>query len=228
MTVRQTPIAPIQFGPTYEAEKMRRLSDQLRAIAAALNVLQGMLAGGDKSQVLAKTTNRSLDAHWSDALSAVESDGTGVSLIESFEDGVITLKSLVEGAGISITDNGDSITIAGEGSSGGAPADLTYLTLLNSSIALENSRFLRVDTSVLTMHDAGEGGALTIGILGNSIGGAQLQNLGSHGTFSIVQVDDSGRVTDGGQVQASDVGGLAAFVSMFAGGYPPQLGYAGI
>lgn len=212
MTAKLTALQPIQFGPQYEPEKMRRLSDQAMTLAKAINILQTALAQGASGQLLAKTTNRDFDTAWVNGLISIDSAGTGHSLISSLLHGALSLKSLAAAGSITLTDNGDTITITGSGGSGGAPGTLTYLTLMNEDSNLPNSRQLRIDTSVLAMHDSGAGGALILSVKGNSIGAAQLTNLGSEGVWTKVTVDSSGRVTEGGAVQASDVVGLADFI----------------
>lgn len=148
----------------------------------------------------------------SNAVTNVQTSGTGTSLIKSQASGVVTLKSLAQGSNVTITDDGSgTLTIASTG--GGTITSVgSGVTLVNAQTSQNTDLRSLVAGSNVTINSDGTGGlviAASAGVQSVTLTGdvtgtgtssitTTLANSGvSAGTYKSVTVDAKGRVTAG-------------------------------
>lgn len=113
--VRKSVNAPdIQF----KDPDLARLMQFVRAQANEIQRLQDAFAGGTLAQVLTKLSPGDYDATWQDAakgnVTGAKNLGTGKPLFKDVEAGLIALRSLIEGDGITITQSDTALTISAD------------------------------------------------------------------------------------------------------------------
>lgn len=112
MAARQIAKTDIQFSD----EKLRRLMAHVNRLTEEMQKLQAVLDEGREGQVLVKLSGRDYDATWGSAGGAGEvntgaNTGAGAGIFRDKTGAQLNFRSLVGGSGISISVDGDEITI---------------------------------------------------------------------------------------------------------------------
>lgn len=107
----------------FKDPQLTRLMDFVRALAVEVQKVQQMTAGGTTDQVLVKTGGADYAAAWGEGggggtVTDGQNLGAGTGLFKDLEGSLLSFKSLVEGANVTISNDGESVTIASVGTVG--------------------------------------------------------------------------------------------------------------
>jgi hypothetical protein len=195
-------------------EKLQRLSDFVRALATENRRLLQMIAAGSAGQVLTKQSATDYDAKWSagasGSITGAQNLGTaGVGIFASVTGTLIGLKQLIAGSNITLTPSTNAITISAAGGAGGV-GTVTSVSIASGDLTQSGSPITSAGTITLTIAN----GAVTY---------PKMQALSDDGLVLGRRIGDGA-----GQVEELTAADLRAIVGVSTGGYPKQLGYAGI
>ena len=197
----------IQFGD----ERLNRLAQAVRTMAAELQALQQMLRSGNAGQVLEKSTGKDYDATWVDtgagAVTGAENVGPGAGVYAGSVGSLLAFKTLIQGANITLTVGPTSITIAAAASSGG--------TGTVTSVGI-NSADLDVTGSPIATN-----GSIGLALKDNRVTYAKMQQTSTDGVVL-------GRRAGDGVGNVEELGGVDLAAILGTSGYPKQLAYSGI
>lgn len=118
---------------TFSDEKLNRLMEYVKTLERELHKVQAVLDQGTTGQVLTKQSARTYDASWAEPSGGgggTDADGTnlGTGEGEVFKitmAGVLQFRTLKEGTNITITQDGEEVTIAATSSISVAWSDIT-------------------------------------------------------------------------------------------------------
>lgn len=217
---RQSLAAPdLQFGnepiPPSLRQKLDRLTGTVRALLTEAQKLQQMLAGGTAGQVLEKNSTGDYDAAWqaanggtvigADNLGPAGSHGLFVSLIA----GLLGFKSLIPGDHIKLVADGTSITIAVDTAGGGGLGTVT-------SVGIDSADLDVTGTPVTSA------GSITLTIKAKAVTYAKIQDLSQDSVVLGRRLGEGAGSVE--ELTVTDLNNLG----LGGGGYPNQLGHAGI
>lgn len=111
-------------------ERLNRIVQHLRGLTQEVQKLQAVIDGGAAAQVLTKQSTRTYDIEWSDPAgggSAQDGEnlGEGAQVFKQIVDETFQFRTLVEGANITITQDGEEVTITATSSISVAWDDIT-------------------------------------------------------------------------------------------------------
>lgn len=198
----------------FEDERLNRLMQATRTMAAELQRLQQMLRAGTAGQVLEKSTGQDYDATWTDtgtgAITGAKNVGAGDGLFKGADGSVLEFKTLIQGDNIILTVSADAITISAVPTGGG--------TGTVTSVGIASDALDVVGTPVT------EAGVITLTIKDNAITYSNIQQTSQDSVVLGRKVGDgAGNVEELGQADLLALLGLS-----ISTGYPPQLAYSGI
>lgn len=210
-TKRKALAAPdIQFGD----EKLDRLTQFVRQIAAEIQSMQQMLRAGNAGQTLFKNTTSDYDASWENGgagtLTGAKNVGpTGsVGLFDDVEGSLLAFKSLIQGSNITLTVGPTSVTISAAGGGGGGSGTVTSVGISSTDLVVTGSP---IATS----------GSIGLAIKPNVVTYAKMQQTSTDGVVL-------GRRLGDGVGNVEELAGSDLLALVGGGGYSKQLGYAGI
>lgn len=196
----------------FEDERLNRVMQAMRSMAAELQALQQMLRSGSTGQVLEKTTGKDYDAGWVDSgaghVTGAQNLGPGAGLFADLSGTVLQFKTLIQGENIEFSVSADTITISATPTGGGTG------TVTSVGIA---SADLDVTGTPVT-----DSGTITLAIKANAVTYHKMQETVSDGVVL-------GRKLGDGPGDLEELGGVDLLTIIgVAGGYPKQLAYSGI
>lgn len=208
----------LQFGseqlPASTRQKLDRLTQSVRAVVAELQKVQQAMAGGSTGEVLEKTGAGDYEAAWGAAPAGTviggQNLGDGEGIYASLAAGLLQFKSLIAGANVELVPTGNSITIVVE-----AGGDSGIGTVTSVGI---NSADLDVAGTPIT-----DDGTITLTIKTGAVTYAKMQET----TQDAIVLGR--RVSEGpGEIEELTAADLTLMGIGGGGGYPPQLGHAGL
>lgn len=205
---RQSLASPdIQFGEP----KLDRLMQHVRAITAEVQRLQQLLAGGTAGQVLEKSDGGDYKGGWNDvggsSVTGAKNLGGGQGIFVSLSGTVLQFKSLAAGSNITLDPSDSVITISA--SAGTGSGTVTSVSITSTDLNVQGSP---IETF----------GVITLNLNENAVTYDKLQETSADAVV-LGRASGSGI----GNVQELNALQLATIIGS-AGGYPLQLGYAGI
>lgn len=198
----------------FKDEKMARLMQFVRDLTSEVQALQQMLRGGDAGQILSKTGAGDYEGAWEGegggVVTGAQNEGSGEGLFIGFAGTLLAFKSLIAGTGIKLVSAADSLTIVNTGSGGGGGSGTV------TSVGIDSTD-LTVAGSPVTVS-----GSIELEIAGHAVTYAKMQE-------PVLDAIVLGRAAGAGpgDFQELDRADLVDILGN-VGGYPTQLGYAGI
>lgn len=196
----------------FEDPQLNRLMEFVRRLATELQKVQQLLRAGNAGQVLAKASSQDYDGAWTDSggggsISGAENIGPGHGLFAGDSGTLLTFKSLLEGANITIVADAHTLTIAAAGSTGGS-GTVTSVGIASDDLTVAGSPI-------------GTSGNITLNIGAHKVTYGKMQQSSTDGVVLGRRLGDGA-----GDIEELSAVDLVALVG--GGGYSKQLAYAGI
>lgn len=195
----------------FDDPQLNRLMEFMRGVATEMQRIQQLLRAGSQGQVLTKKTATDYDGIWTDnanvpTVTGAENIGPGQGIFAGIASTLLEFKSLIAGGNITLTPDGDSITITASATLGGGT--VTSVGIASTDLSVAGSPI-------------GTSGVITLNIKTNVVTYAKIQQTSSD---AVVLGRKSG---DGvGNVEELTADDLLAIIGNT--GYAKQLAYAGI
>ncbi len=172
--------------------------------AATATVLGGVIVPSSSNLVVDGSGNIDVQPALITAInskvSGVASGGTGTSVIESSIAGVVTLRSLAAGAGISVVAAGGTVTITNTAANAIATTTTLGSVIVGSGLSVDGAGVLSANVQPLTPATASVLGGIKVGS-GLAIDGAGVLSFSggsaTAGTYTQVTINNQGLVTAG-------------------------------